>query len=200
MMNKEKFLKELGKYLRKAHIVDDRRYIQDYAELISDLAESKSVSEDKVAASLDNPQKIVSEIINEDHPQMAHLSIGIIVLIVVALVLGSPLWGSLLFFLFMFVVFGYFLIWLVPALFCFGTGLTLFLGVYGLLAATVAMFKVTLAIGCVELGFSLVALGTTLILAKLTWWSTKYFSTSSISFFKWLVSKFRRYNHVAETD
>lgn len=196
MMNKNEFLKKLKIDLKQAHVSDSKRYLQDYDELISDESEAKAISEDEVIQSLGDPSKIVQNIITEDHPKMRTLTTGTIALIVIALVLGSPLWCSLLLIALVLLALGYFLIWLIPAGLTLGTFLALVLGSYGLPAAFIAMFKVNIAIGFSELGFSVAALGIALLLAKLTWWSIKYFSLVSVTFYNWGISKFRRENNV----
>lgn len=192
MMKKSEFLKQLRLSLKRAHIVDRRRYLQDYDELISDESEAKSISEDEVIKSLGDPDHIVENIITEDQPKTAHLATGVIILIVLALILGSPLWCSLLILGLGLLLLGYCLIWLVPAGLTFGTLLALVLGSFGLPAAIIAMFRVGPGIGFSELGFSLAAFGITLLLAKLSWWSVKYFAVVSAQSYHFISAKFRR--------
>ncbi len=191
MLTKNEFLKQLKMNLKRAHIVGFKQYMQDYEELISDEAEARSVSENKIVQSLDDPKQIVKNILTEDQPK-THMATGLLILIVVALVLGSPLWCSLLLLALAMVLLGYALVWLVPAGLTFGMLLALVLGAYGIPAAIIALFKVGAGIGFSEFGFSLLALGCCLILAKLTWWSIKYFSIVSAMFYKWLVGQFHR--------
>lgn len=189
-MNKDEFLKQLRLNLKKSHVVDIKRYLQDYNELIADEAEEQSVSEDEVVKGLDDPSIIVKNIMNEDHPK-THFPTSWLVLIIIALVIGSPLWVSLMLLAVILILLAYLLVWFIPAGLVLGSGLALVIGAYGLPAGLIAMFKVSMAVGTIELGTSVFGFGLALLIGTLSWWSIKYFSVTSVSFSKWLVSKFK---------
>ena len=189
-MNKNEFLKQLRHNLKRSHVVDINRYLQDYNELIADEAEERSVSEDDVANGLDDPTTIVKNIMNEDHPK-THFPTIWLILIIIALVIGSPLWVSLLLLAIILILLAYLLVWFIRAGLVLGSGLALVIGAYGLPAGLIALFKVSVAVGTIELGTSLFSFGLALSIGVLAWWSIKYFSIASVSFSKWLISKFK---------
>ncbi|EHO49911.1 HAAS domain-containing protein [Lentilactobacillus kisonensis] len=189
-MNKAEFLDKLQTNLKRSHVVDINRYLQDYRELIADESEARSVSEDQVVNGLDDPKTIVRNIMTEDHPK-THFPTAWLVLLILALVIGSPLWCSLLLLGIILILLGYLLVWLIPAGLIVFSLSALVIGAYGLPAGIVSLFKVGVAIGTAELGTSLIGFSLALLVGAISWWSIKYFSIASIAFSKWLISKFK---------
>ncbi len=89
---KKKFLKELRRRLRTLPKEERERTVSYFEELIDDAVE-EGKTEEAAVADLGNPAEIAADILGEANiPKKKKLSAGTIVLLVV----GSPIWLSLL--------------------------------------------------------------------------------------------------------
>ena len=93
-MTKQLFLNELAAALHSLPREERYRTLGYYDELIDDRMEDGQSEEDAVA-SLGEPQQVAREILGEEEPAPS-TSRGRKVWLIVLLVLGFPLWGSLL--------------------------------------------------------------------------------------------------------
>lgn len=93
-MNKQLFLNELSAALHTLPREERYRTLSYYDELIDDRMEDGQTEEEAVA-SLGDPEKVAREILGEEEPPVS-TGTGRKVWLIVLLVLGFPLWGSLL--------------------------------------------------------------------------------------------------------
>ena len=147
-MTKQLFLNELAAALHSLPREERYRTLGYYDELIDDRMEDGQSEEDAVA-SLGEPQQVAREILGEEEPAPS-TSKGRKVWLIVLLVLGFPLWGSLL--LVAAFVLG------VLALGCLASALV---GVVGtpVLMLDVGLFTGGLPAGLFQLGLSVALLG-----------------------------------------
>lgn len=191
MTTKKEFLQALRSALMQARVMDVQTYLQDYEELIDDKLESGE-AEAVVIADLGSVAKIVADIrAAEPTPVQPGMSTASKVLLIILLVLGSPIWASLLLFVLVILLLVYLMIWLIPFIGAVLTVSGAAAGVWGAVAAVVAWFKVGAALGLVEFGVAFVSLGLVVIAAPITWFLTKNFWRYSVRFSRWLFRKFR---------
>lgn len=94
-MKKDEFLSSMERLLRSLKREERNRFLSYYAEMIEDYMEDGCEEEDAVQR-IGSPGEIAQEILSDREEQSARptptwMKIGVIVL----LILGSPLWGSL---------------------------------------------------------------------------------------------------------
>ena len=96
-MNKQQFLNALAEALKKLPREERYRTLSYYDELIDDRVEDGQ-NEDAVVESLGSPAEVAQSIlgVEEEQPEHRPASRAARVWIIVLLVLGFPLWGSLL--------------------------------------------------------------------------------------------------------
>lgn len=169
-MNKETYLDALETELKQYEITDYMRYIEYYRELIEDSIEDGK-TELEALDNLGDAQSVVKRILSEQRDLFikkpkGKLHPGVLIL----LVLGSPLWLSLLvalmcvlFAIFIIILIAYFILWLIP----FMSGLFTF--VFGM--SGIAMFLTSFvfmvhhfAAGLMQLGVGIFALGVGILL------------------------------------
>ncbi|WP_409043320.1 DUF1700 domain-containing protein [Latilactobacillus sakei] len=115
-MTKNDFIKDLAAALTSYGVSDAANTIDYYDELIDDRIEGGE-TEAAVIASLETPHQIASQLADQFQPtQVQHkrMSPVLLVTLVVLLVLGSPLWGSLLLTVIVLLTVGYLLLWIGP--------------------------------------------------------------------------------------
>lgn len=94
-MTKQVFLNELSAALHGLPREERYRTLSYYDELIDDRVEDGQAEEEAVA-SLGDPEQVAREILGEEEENPAPKSTGRKVLVILLLVIGFPLWGSLL--------------------------------------------------------------------------------------------------------
>ena len=92
-MNKQEFLAALARELEPLPREERERTLTYYGELIDDRLEDGQ-DEGEVIQSLGAPKAVAEELLGEEQPQLPNR--GLRVWVIVLLVLGFPLWGSLL--------------------------------------------------------------------------------------------------------
>ena len=161
-------------------------------------------TEEQAVEQIGNPGLIAQEILEEQQSQMkAPMSRGTKVLVAVLLVLGFPLWGSLMLAGFcivlsavLLVLSAYIVIWCIPL--CTGAASVagLILSVVSMGGAAVIVFQNSAA-GVIQLGVGMLSAGIFILTGLLTWVLGKYFVKVTASFSKWLagtVTRIRRKN------
>ena len=145
-----------------------------------------------IIASLESPRQIAARL-SDERPiirqrKTAPMTLALIIIVVV---LGSPLWGSLLLTAILLIAVGYFLIWLVPAL-------AAIFAISGIVGGGVSFFLAIIAgvrqgwlIGSMQFGLSIAMLGVGLLCAGLAWYSGCYLVKWSVGLTRWLLSKFK---------
>lgn len=190
-MTKNQFIKQLAAELTRYGISDAANTIDYYDELIDDRLEAGE-TEAEIIASLATPAQIVAQLATPDKQvRQKKMAPMLIILISILLVLGSPLWGTLLLTAIILVALGYFLIWLGPFL----GAIFAAAGILGGSVSLVLSFFVGLQEGWIiavmQLGISFVMVGVGLICARATWYMTKYLIRFSVGITRWLVGMFR---------
>lgn len=94
-MTKQIFLNELAAALHQLPREERYRTLSYYDELIDDRMEDGQ-GEEEAVASLGDPEQIVREILGEETEEQESKSTGRKVWLIVLLILGFPLWGTLL--------------------------------------------------------------------------------------------------------
>ena len=95
-MSKEEFLGSLNRLLKSLGKSEREKSLSYYNEIIDDYMED-GYTEEQAVEQIGNPGLIAQEILEEQQSQMkAPMSRGTKVLVAVLLVLGFPLWGSLM--------------------------------------------------------------------------------------------------------
>lgn len=95
-MKKEEFMKELASHLKNMNNSEKDKFLTFYDELISDYVEN-GMSEEEAVNKIGNPKIIAKELLqNQDSTIITLPSTGNRLLNIILLLLGSPLWGSLL--------------------------------------------------------------------------------------------------------
>ena len=154
-MTKQLFLNELSAALHGLSREERYRTLSYYDELIDDRVEDGQ-SEEEAVESLGSPEQIAREILGEEEPAPS-TSKGRKVWLIVLLVLGFPLWGSLLLCVYICLFLPVFLLG-VLALVCLASAL---IGVVGtpFLIMDVGLLTGGLPAGLFQLGLSVALLG-----------------------------------------
>ncbi len=192
-MNKKEFFSVLARELQQLPLEERRKTENFYEELISDSMED-GLSEEEAVARLGDPASIAKEILGENvdlFESVRKTSKSNRVLITILLILGSPIWGSLLFTAIISLLCVYLFIWIpifilaVLSLSCLGGAVVL------MIASPFLMFQ-NFPLGLVQLGSAFMALGIfflTLLVVKSCW---KMTIKGTVGLTKKTMSLFRR--------
>ena len=180
-MSKEEFLGSLNRLLKSLGKSEREKSLSYYNEIIDDYMED-GYTEEQAVEQIGNPGLIAQEILEEQQSQMkAPMSRGTKVLVAVLLVLGFPLWGSLMLAGFcivlsavLLVLSAYIVIWCIPL--CTGAVSVagLILSVVSMGGAAVIVFQNSAA-GVIQLGVGMLSAGIFILTGLLTWVLGKYF-------------------------
>lgn len=197
-MTKNDFIKDLAAALTRYGVSDAANTLDYYDELIDDRIEGGE-AEGAVIASLETPNQIASQLADPFQPtevQRQKMSPFVLVTLVVLLVLGSPLWGSLLLTAIILLAVGYLLLWIGPLI--GGT-----LAIAGIVSGGVSLifsFFVALSegtvVGLMQLGISFAMVGVGILIGGITWYFSKYIVQFSIGLTRWLIQKSKRQSKV----
>lgn len=197
-MNKKEFLESLGRLLKSLGKSEREKSLSYYNEIIDDYMED-GYTEQQAVEQIGNPGLIAQEILEEQRTQTKEpMSRGMKGLIAVLLVLGFPVWGSLVLAGFcivlsavLLVLSAYIVIWCIPV--C--TGATsvagLILSVVSMGGAAIIIFQ-NPAAGVIQLGVGMSSAGIFILSGLLTWILGKYFVKVTVRFSKWLAGKVTR--------
>ena len=193
-MTKKEFLEELEELLIDADEDNKENSITYYDEMIEDFKEN-GLTEEEAIRKIGEPKDIVKSILGEESIVYKEVSGKLKILIMVLLILGLPIWGSLLFALvalilgvLMIILCGYVVIWCVPFMVgTFSLGSLVF-GVISMIGSFVLMGQ-NLELGIFQLGFGISSMGLFIALAILTFKISKYFIKATKWFSKWLKEK-----------
>ena len=192
-MTKQLFLNELAAALHSLPREERYRTLGYYDELIDDRMEDGQNEEDAVA-SLGEPQQVAREILGEEEPAPS-TSRGRKVWLIVLLVLGFPLWGSLLFTAAVMVL-CVFLCLFLPAFVLGVLALSFLAGaVLGVAGTPFLIADTGLAAGLFQLGLAIGMLGLAALCALGFWYTGKATAKAGKAFWRWLqrsVGKGRR--------
>ncbi len=191
-MSKEEFLGSLNRLLKSLGKSEREKSLSYYNEIIDDYMED-GYTEEEAVDQIGSPGQIAQEILEEQQTQMkTPMSRGMKGLIAVLLVLGFPLWGSLVLAGFclvlsavLLVLSAYIVIWCIPI--CTGAVSVagLILSVVSMGGAAVIIFQNSAA-GVIQLGVGMSSAGIFILAGLLTWILGKYFVKVTVRFSKWL--------------
>ena len=172
-MKKAEFLKELNIKLKCLSESERKKFILYYEEIIEDYIEN-GYTEEEAIEHVGNPNRIAEDIKNQESeihqtmPTAKKVGIGVLLL------LGFPLWGSLLLAGILLVLSGYILIWCLP----FMSG-TLSIGFF--VSALINVFGAFImiiknpAVGIMQFGFGIASVGIAILLGIATLYLVKQF-------------------------
>ncbi|WP_346905870.1 DUF1700 domain-containing protein [Clostridium sp.] len=166
-MNKSEFFNSLRESLTPLSKEECNKFIIYYEEIIEDYKES-GLTEEEAIDKLGNPRSIANDILSEqDTVDIKIAPFNNNILNVVLLVLGFPLWGSLLLAVALLILSVNIIIWCIP--FITGMSSTVFF-IAALVSIIGAPFMIgdILAVGIVQLGVGIASIGISILLAFLT--------------------------------
>lgn len=174
-MNRVEFIEILDVELAALKRVEREKFITYYEEIIDDYMEN-GFEEEAVIEKIGNPKVIAKNILSEQDTVDIKVPLtNSKVINMILLILGFPLWGSLVFAGLMVVLSGVIVIWCIP--FTAGvSALAFFLaGIYSIVA-TPFMIAEVLSVGMVQLGVGIASLGVSFLLAMATMYLCKNFA------------------------
>lgn len=192
-MNKQEFLAALARELEPLPREERERTLTYYGELIDDRLEDGQ-DEGEVIQSLGAPKAVAEELLGEEEqPQLPNR--GLRVWLVVLLVLGFPLWGSLLVAAAV-VLLCVFLCLYIPAFVLGVLALSFLAGaVLGVAGTPFLIADTGLAAGLFQLGLAIGMLGLAALCALGFWYTGKATAKAGKALWRWLkrsVGKGRR--------
>ena len=191
-MNKQEFLSALARELDSLPREEREQTLTYYGELIDDRLEDGQ-DEGEVIQSLGNPKAVAQALLGEEQPQLPNR--GLRVWVIVLLVLGFPLWGSLLLTAAVMVL-CVFLCLFLPAFVLGVLALSLLAGaVLGAVGTPFLIADTGLAAGLFQLGLAIGMLGLAVLCALGFWCTGKATAKAGKAFWSWLqrsVGKGRR--------
>ena len=174
-MNRVEFIEILDVELAALKRVEREKFITYYEEIIDDYMEN-GFEEEAVIEKIGNPKAIAKNILSEQDTVDIKVPLtNSKVINMILLILGFPLWGSLVFAGLMLALSGVIVIWCIP--FTAGvSALAFFLaGIYSIVA-TPFMIAEVLSVGVVQLGVGIASLGVSFLLAMATMYLCKNFA------------------------
>lgn len=174
-MNRAEFIEVLRRELVLLKKAERDKFINYYEEIIDDYMEN-GLTEEEVVEKIGNPKAIAKNILDEqDTVELKVPSTNSKMINIILLILGFPLWGSLLFAGLMLVFAGLIIVWCVP--FTSGVSAIAFFaaGLFSIVATPFMMADV-LSVGVVQLGIGISSIGLSFLLAMVTIYLSKNFS------------------------
>lgn len=188
-MIKSDFISSLRQSLACLDREELEKFITYYEELIADYKED-GLTEAEILNKIGSPQYIASNILKEHNisntkeSPSSNKTVNRILLI-----LGLPLWGSLLLAAVLIILSIYLIIWCIP----FSTGVTsiaLLLGSFISLIGSPFVMAEVVGVGIVQLGMAFLSLGLSILLGLLTFYLSKKFSYITKESSKYFVKLF----------
>lgn len=182
-MNKQEFLSALARELDSLPREEREQTLTYYGELIDDRLEDGQ-DEGEVIQSLGNPKAVAQALLGEEQPQLPNR--GLRVWVIVLLVLGFPLWGSLLLTAAVMVL-CVFLCLFLPAFVLGVLALSLLAGaVLGAVGTPFLIADTGLAAGLFQLGLAVGMLGLAALCAVGFWYTGKATAKAGKALWRWL--------------
>ena len=173
-MIKSAFIDTLRASLESLNKDERDKFISYYEEIIEDYKES-GLTEQEVINKIGSPQSIANNILSEQDTISINMpSFNSKILNIILLVLGFPLWGSLLLTVVLLILSAYIVIWCVP----FTTGVSAIAFFVAALVSIIGspfMMSDTLAVGVVQLGLGISSVGISILLGLITIYLSKHF-------------------------
>ncbi|MDU4891997.1 MAG: DUF1700 domain-containing protein [Clostridium sp.] len=173
-MSRVEFIEILNFELGVIKKIEREKFITYYEEIIDDYMEN-GFEEEEVIDKIGNPKIIAKNILSEQ--DTVNIKVPLTnskVINMILLIIGFPLWGSLLFAGLMLILSGLILVWCIP--FTTGVGALAFFaaGLYSIVATPFMMADV-LSVGVVQLGVGIGSIGVSFLLAMATMYLCKEF-------------------------
>lgn len=191
-MTREMFIRSLRELLTPLGEAKCNKFLSYYEELIEDYKES-GLTEQEVFEKIGAPQSIADYILSEqENPRKIIMSKSTNkTLVIVLLILGFPLWGSLLFAAALTLLSVYIVIWCVP----FTTGVSAVAFFAAALVSIIGspfMIADSLAVGVVQLGFGVAYFGISILLGLISVGVTKWTAGITKAFTFKIINLFHR--------
>ena len=171
-MTKTTFIDTLRELLHSLNEDECNKFISYYEEIIEDYKES-GLTEEEVIKKIGTPQSIADNILSEqDSINIKVPSLSSKILNVILLILGFPLWGSLLLALVLLILSAYIIIWCIP----FTTGVSsiaFFVSALISIIGSPFMMADVLTVGIVQLGLGVSSVGLSILLGCITIYLSK---------------------------
>ena len=171
-MTKTTFIDTLRGLLQSLNEDECNKFISYYEEIIEDYKES-GLTEEEVIKKIGTPQSIADNILSEQNSINIKVpSFSSKILNVILLILGFPLWGSLLLALVLLILSVYIIIWCIP----FTTGassIAFFVAALISIIGSPFMMADVLTVGIVQLGLGVSSVGLSILLGCITIYLSK---------------------------
>lgn len=189
-MTKEKFLSDLDKQLRFLEKTERQKQLSFYEEMMEDYIED-GCSEEEAVERIGNPGIIANEILQDQEEAPARkMTLAAKAGIGILLILGFPLWGSLLLTAVLCILSAYLVLWCLP----FTTGVfavSLFAAAVVSVIGAFPMATVSLGVGVTQFGIGIAAAGVaglsflaTVSMSVIFLKATKYLTMKLIALFR----------------
>ncbi len=166
-MNKAEFLSELTLYLQKMNNSEKQKFIVYYDEIISDYVENGITEEDAVKK-IGFPKNIAEELLDSyDSVKFNLPNTNNKILNIILIIIGFPLWGSILLSVVLFVISIYIIIWCVPITTGAGCAGFLATSIVGIIGSPFVIAK-SASVGILQLGTGIASIGISLLLGIVT--------------------------------
>ncbi|WP_300857570.1 DUF1700 domain-containing protein [uncultured Clostridium sp.] len=190
-MTKSTFIENLRVLLKSINEDERNKFISYYEEIFDDYMEN-GFTEEEVINKIGSPESIANSILEEqDSLNIKVPSFNSKILNTVLLILGFPLWGSLLLTVALIILSIYIIIFCVP----FTTGVmsvSFFgAGLFGVIASLFLMFD-GLALGIVQLGVCISLIGASILLGIITLYVSKKVMSITSKLTLKIVKSFKR--------
>ncbi len=188
-MTKAVFLRDLESQLKSLNNMERKKFISYYEEIIEDYIENGSTEETAVER-VGYPESIAEDILKQESGTDKKASTTTKGLIGFLMVLGFPLWGSLLLAGILMVLSVYIVIWCLPvvvgsvAIATFSIAIVSVCGGFFLLIVNPALAIVQFGLGVVCVGIAILTTFATIYLSKKLIEVTKSFTLKLIGIFK----------------
>lgn len=200
-MNKTAFLARLERLLKGLPKKERDTHLSYYREMIEDAVEDGCTEEEAIER-IGSPGAVAEQILSEQEETVKPVSAGRRFFIMILLILGSPLWGSLLLAgaalalgiglaAAMLVLCVYIVIWCVPL----SSGALSLSSLLLAVISTVGAFPVFFSnapLGVLQFGVGILSAGVFILAGWLTLLLGKYFVCVTVRFSKWLKHLFTR--------
>ncbi|WP_456265865.1 MULTISPECIES: DUF1700 domain-containing protein [unclassified Bacillus (in: firmicutes)] len=190
-MNKKEFLSSLKKHLHLLGDKDSDRFIEYYDEMIEDYQED-GYSEQEAVHQVGQPAMIAEGIMKEQGIKTVQVpTLGEKATRLSILILGFPLWGSILATVFLLILSVYMVIWCIPLV----TGaltLTGLLGGFWSIIGSPFIFQDGLHVVVTQVGVGIFLLGAGLLFGIATAYLTKLFVQMTIQTTKAFLGMFKK--------
>lgn len=171
-MTKTTFIDTLRGLLQSLNEDECNKFISYYEEIIEDYKEN-GLTEEEVIKKIGTPQSIADNILSEQNSINIKVpSFSSKILNVILLILGFPLWGSLLLALVLLILSVYIIIWCIP----FTTGassIAFFVAALISIIGSPFMMADVLTVGIVQLGLVVSSVGLSILLGCITIYLSK---------------------------